>query len=112
MRAYIVYVTTASREEAAAIGMTLVKEKLVACVNIWNSIESIYEWEGRIKTDSECVFITKTMKDRLPAVTERIRSLHSYECPCIVAVPIEQGNSVFLEWIQTQTREQAESIRH
>ena len=105
MTVYIVYVTTASKEEAAIIGMALVKEKLAACINMSDSIQSIYEWEGQIRTHTECVFIAKTMEDRLQALISRVRSLHSYECPCIVAFPITHGNPEFLQWIQTQTRE-------
>lgn len=105
MNAYIVYLTAANQEEAASIGMVLVREKLAACVNIFDHIQSIYEWEGQIRMDSECAFLVKTMEDRLGDLISRVRLLHSYECPCIVAFPITHGNPEFVNWIRTQTRE-------
>jgi periplasmic divalent cation tolerance protein len=104
MTVYMVYMTTGSKEEASEIGKVLITERLAACVNIYHPIESIYEWEGRIQMEAECACIAKTSEDRLPALIERVRGLHSYECPCIVAFPLAHGNPDFLKWIWSQTR--------
>jgi len=101
-----VYVTTASREEARAIGRALVEERLVACVNILDGVSSLYWWKGEIQDDREAVLIAKTTSARMPQVIERVKALHSYEVPCVVSLPILEGNPAFLEWIARETRGQ------
>jgi periplasmic divalent cation tolerance protein len=99
-----VYVTTANREEARAIGQVLVEERLVACVNIIDGMSSIYRWQGEVQEDSETVLIAKTGAARMPRLVARIKALHSYEVPCVVAVPITEGNPDYLAWVQDETR--------
>lgn len=98
-----VYVTASNREEALAVGRTLVEERLVACVNVLDGIRSLYWWQGRIQEDDEAAFIAKTRMDMAPRVIERVRELHSYETPCVVVLPVAAGNPDFLDWITAET---------
>ncbi len=99
MNAKFVYMTAGNREEARKIGRELVVSKLAACVNILEGMNSIYMWDGNIQDDSEVVMIAKTTENRLPELVEKVNSLHSYDCPCIVAIPVSGGNQAFLDWI-------------
>jgi len=102
--AMLLYVTAETREEAERIGRTLVEERLVACVNLIPSMHAIFHWQGRIEEAQECVMLAKTRRDLLSACTARIRDLHSYECPCVIALPVQDGNPAFLDWIVKETR--------
>ncbi len=104
MSVQLVYVTAPSRPEAEQIAETVVTEKLAACANIFDGVTSIFHWEGKLCRESEAVLILKTTEERVEALTERIKQLHSYDCPCIVALPIEVGNSDFLNWIAKAVR--------
>ena len=105
METHFIYMTAGSIDEATKIGQELVTSKLAACVNILDHMHSIYLWEGEIQDDTEVVIIAKTTEDRVPELIEKVRSMHSYECPCVVAVPIEAGHDLFLKWIGDETRE-------
>ncbi len=98
-----IYITTDGPDEARAIGRALVEARLAACVNILDPMASLYWWEGEVREGRETVLIAKTTAELVAALTEKVRALHSYDCPCIVALPIEGGNSAFLEWIGAQT---------
>jgi len=97
------YVTTASGEEAAAIGRALVSERLAACANVLPGITSLYWWEGSLQEENEAVLVAKTRNDLVEAAINRIKKLHSYDCPCVVALPISEGNADFLDWIDQET---------
>ena len=99
-----VYVTTGNREEALVIARTVVAEKLAACANILGEVTSIYEWQGEVHEDGEAALILKTRTELFGDLAARIRELHSYDCPCIVAWPIEAGSEDYLSWIGDQTR--------
>ena len=99
MALQFVYMTAGSPDEARRIGETLVNEKLAACVNILEGMQSLYVWEGALQHDRETVMVAKTAAARLPALVERVKALHSYDCPCIVAFDIDGGNPAFLRWI-------------
>lgn len=104
MTASFVYITTKNKEEAQRIGRNLVDERLVASVNIFGNITSMYWWDGSVQEASETVLIAKTRHKLVDAVIERIKSLHSYECPCVVSWPIDQANPQYLQWIDAETR--------
>jgi periplasmic divalent cation tolerance protein len=106
MQIRFVYMTAGSREEAAAVGRVLVEERLAACVNIISPMQSIYRWQGKIEEDSEVVMIAKTTSRRMDRLISKARELHSYECPCIVAWEIADGNASFLEWIAREVDDQ------
>ena len=100
---YFVYITTKNHDEALNIGRDLVSRRLAACINIIDKMHSLYWWNGEIQEDDETILIAKTTKDNIDALTNRVKVLHSYSCPCIVAFPIDNGNKDYLEWIQKET---------
>ena len=103
MEMVFVYITTKDAHQARTIGRTLVDERLAACVNIIDGMQSIYRWEGNTCEEGETVLIAKTRQSLFDALTRRVKELHSYSCPCIVALPITEGNTDFLEWIRLET---------
>lgn len=100
-----VYVTAGSKEEAERIGRAVVEDRLAACANVWPPIASIYWWEGKLDTAAEHALVLKTRRELVPSVVARVKEIHSYACPCVVALPIEGGNPDFLAWIDRETRE-------
>ena len=103
MKLLMIYITTKDKDEARRIGKALVAEKLAACVNILDKMNSFYFWNGELCDDSETVLIAKTRDTLLSRVVRRVKELHTYEIPCIVALPIVGGNSDFLSWIKDET---------
>ena len=103
MKHVLLYVTARDAEEALRIGRTLVEERLAACANVMPQMTSIYRWQGQVQEDGEAVLIVKTREPLTADVTARIATLHSYDCPCVVALPITGGNVEFLKWIDNQT---------
>ena len=99
----LVYVTAASRDEAATIAKTIISERLAACANILGAMESGYWWNGTIQSEPEVSLLLKTKSELLEALIARIIALHSYDCPCVVALPITAGNKNFLNWIDKET---------
>jgi periplasmic divalent cation tolerance protein len=104
MKANWVYITASSKEEATRIGRELVSARLAACVNIIAPMNSIYRWQGRIEEAVEAVLIAKTQESKVPELIEKVKSMHSYSCPCIISLPIETGNPEYLEWITAETK--------
>jgi periplasmic divalent cation tolerance protein len=102
----LVYVTTKDQNEAELIANALVVERLAACANILGSIQSVYVWKGKLEAGSEVAMLVKTTQLRVAAVIDRIKALHSYECPAIVVLPVLGGNVEFLEWIEAETQSQ------
>ncbi len=96
---FFVYVTAGDSDEAKRIAQAVVHERLAACANILRSVESVFWWEGEVRQDSETVLILKTSAERADELTSRIKALHSYECPCIVFLPIKKGFPDYLAWI-------------
>lgn len=101
--ALVVYMTVASLEEARRIAVALVESRLAAGVNILPSAESVYRWKGAVCKSSEVVLIAKTTEERFEELVVSVRGLHSYETPCIIALPILHGNEDFLDWIAAAT---------
>jgi periplasmic divalent cation tolerance protein len=104
MEIRLIYVTTGSAAEGRNIGKKLVSERLVACVNMMENMQSIYWWKGTMEEEREVVLIAKTTAALVPQVVERVKSMHSYDCPCVVSLPILEGNQPFLDWIVEETR--------
>lgn len=103
--AYIVVFMTASKEEdAASIAEKAVKEGLAACCSIIPSVRSIYTWKGDVCDDRESLAVFKTRKSLFEKLRKRIKELHSYEVPEIIAVKIEAGHRDYLKWIDEVTR--------
>lgn len=97
------YMTAPSKEEALKIARVLVQEQWVACVNVLPQAHSVYRWEGKVQESEETVLIAKTRANLFKDVEERVRSLHSNVCPCILALPVHAGASDFLEWVDQST---------
>ncbi|MCU0563197.1 MAG: divalent-cation tolerance protein CutA [Desulfobacterales bacterium] len=94
-----VYMTAGGLEEARRIGRGLVESRLAACVNILPGMQSVYRWEGKVEEAVEVVVIAKTTASCVAALTERVKSLHSYDCPCVVSLKVDGGHQHFLDWI-------------
>lgn len=101
----LVLVTAAGEEQAAAIGRALVEERLAACANIVPRIRSIYRWKGQLFDERECLILMKTKTALFEALKSRVRELHGYEVPEIVALPIARGLPEYLDWVVAETRE-------
>lgn len=95
----LVLVTAPSRDDAARIANALVEERLAACVNIVAAIESVYRWEGRVTTDREALLIIKTTAARYQQIEQRVKELHTYETPEVIAIKIDRGSSDYLSWL-------------
>ena len=100
----LVYITAETVEEARALGRALVEARLAACANVIPGMIPIFWWEGEVQEGSEAVLIAKTRRDLLDELTALIKAEHGYDCPCVVAQPIEAGNPDFLDWIGSETR--------
>ena len=103
MQPIMVYMTAESMDQAKTIARELISNRLAACVNILDHMQSLYWWEGKVEESGEVVVLAKTRADLLPALTERVRAVHSYDCPCIVSWPITDGHQPFLDWIGRET---------
>ena len=99
----MVYMTADGADEARRIGLALVEARLAACVNIIDPMTSMYWWEGKVVDGKETVLIAKTTARLVDALTEKVREIHSYECPCVVALKAAGGNPGFLDWIAEET---------
>ncbi len=99
----LIYVTAGSRNEALAIARELVNSRLAACANILAGTTSVYHWEGEVCEEDEVSMILKTRDDLVDRLVEKVKNLHSYDCPCVVSLPISSGNAAFLDWIDSET---------
>ena len=103
MSALIVITNAPDRDVALKIARTLIERKLAACVNILAGCTSVYRWQGRLEEADEVPVLIKTRAAIYDEVEAAIRSLHPYEVPEIVAVPIERGLPGYLEWVTAET---------
>ncbi len=104
LKANFIYMTAGSKGEAQKIGKELVAARLAACVNILDNMNAIYLWQGEIQNDAEVVMIAKTTEDRIPQLIKKVESMHSYDCPCIVSLPVLGGYQPFLDWIAAEVK--------
>jgi periplasmic divalent cation tolerance protein len=100
----VVLVTAKDKKEANKIATALVKAKLGACVNIVDKIDSIFFWAGKIDQAQESLLIIKSKQEKLPKIIKLVKSLHSYEVPEIIAIPIIAGDKPYLRWIDAALR--------
>lgn len=96
--------TVPDRGSGERIARVLVEERLAACVNLVPSVTSVYRWEGKVEEASEQLLVIKTVAERFEAVKVRIKELHSYELPEIIAIPITKGSSEYLDWITDNSK--------
>lgn len=100
----VIFITTANKKEAGRIARHLIKNRLAACVNIVDNIKSIFWWKGKIDKAKEVLLIIKTKKRLIDKLIKKVKSLHSYEVPEIIVLPIIAGNKKYLDWINGSTR--------
>ena len=104
MNPIIVLVTASNLKEARSIASALVEKKLAACVNIVDKIESLFWWEQKVDRADEVLLILKSGKGKLPQIIRVVKSLHSYQVPEIIALPIIAGFKPYLKWINESLR--------
>ena len=92
-------ITCPSREEGERIARALVGAKLAACVNMVPGVKSIYWWRGYVEEGEEVLLLVKTRLDLVEELAKKVRSLHSYEVPEIIALPIVSGSKSYLDWL-------------
>ena len=99
----MVFSTFPSVDKAREVGRVLVGEKLAACVNVLPGLTSIYVWQGEHNESEEALVLIKTRREHYDALEKRLRGLHPYEVPEIVAVEIAAGLPAYLQWVAAQT---------
>lgn len=99
----VIFVTAGTREEAEVIADVLLEQNKAACVNIVPAIDSHFHWEGQAKTEQEVLLIIKTKASLVEEVTSLVKTIHSYDVPEVIALPIIGGNPEYLAWIDTET---------
>ena len=95
----VVLITVASNEEAMSLGKILVEKKLVACANVIPNVSSIFQWNGDIKQERECLMILKSRMGIFKTLEDTVKAHHSYDVPEIIALSIAKGSSEYLSWI-------------
>jgi periplasmic divalent cation tolerance protein len=106
MNCILVLSTTDTLQLAEKIAAALVDAHEAACVNIVQGIRSIYRWEGKMCNEGECLLLIKTSAEKFEAIQRRIRLLHSYQVPEIIALPISKGDPEYLAWLQASVNEE------
>lgn len=107
-RYIIIFVTCASKREASLIAKKLLNERLIACANIIEGVESSFWWKGKTDKATESLIVIKTVKRNFRKIQKRIKKLHSYEVPEIIALPIVEGEGDYLKWIDESIKAEAD----
>lgn len=102
--AYLIYITFPNEEEARKLGLELVTKKLAAGVNILPGAYSIYHWAGKVVEAKECVLFAQVSSKAYEKLLDYVLQNHFYKVPCVVALPIENGNPQFLQWIDEHSQ--------
>lgn len=98
----IVFCTCDSQQQASRISEALVGERLAACVNVLPRVESVYRWQGNVEKAEEILLLIKTSNERFPLLESRIKELHSYDTPEVIAIPIAHASEKYLSWLREQ----------
>ena len=99
----VILVTAVNQEEARKIGKEMVDAKLAACANIIPGIQSIYRWKGKVVKAQEVLIILKSTRPRYRALEKAIKSMHTYETPEIIALPVKEGLNRYIGWVRSET---------
>ncbi len=94
-----VFCTVPDEKTAETIAYALIESRLAACCNIIPGLRSIYFWQGKVQDDAELLLVIKSKKEVFSSLKEKIKSLHPYEVPEILALPVDSGNSEYLKWL-------------
>lgn len=100
----MIYCTAKNPREAERIAMSLLKERLIGCANILPRINSIYRWGNKLQKETEALLIAKTQSNLVGKAMSKIKSMHSYEVPCILSLKIDKGNKEFFKWLEEETK--------
>jgi periplasmic divalent cation tolerance protein len=100
----VVLITAPDEEAAKRVAHGLVNDRLAACVNVIGGVRSIYRWENKVADDREQLLVVKTWSDRLEALKKKVLEGHPYDVPEIVALPIQDGHTAYLDWVMQETR--------
>ncbi len=107
----VLMVMCPDRQAAESIARALVEDGLAACGNVVGPVTSVYRWKGRMRRDPEVLLLLKTRRTLVGRCAQRARSLHPYELPEVIAVPVVGGLPAYLDWVGTETRRPAPSRR-
>jgi periplasmic divalent cation tolerance protein len=99
-----IHITCPNRQQAAGMARALVEERLAACVNIIDGVRSVFQWNGTLHEEDEVLCLVKTRAELLPALSVRVRELHPYEVPEILAFEVTAGSPAYLDWLRQATR--------
>lgn len=102
----LLYITTQNPDQARDLGRQIIEQGLAACVNIIPKMHSIYRWKGEIYENDETILLVKTHTSRVPAVTKFIKKEHTYDCPCVISLPLteDEGNEEYLKWLISESK--------
>ena len=100
----VIFVTAKDKEEALKISEVLLDDKLAACVNIIGQVESLFWWQGKINEENESMLVIKSKHSLLPEIIDKVKGVHTYSVPEIIALPIVGGDEDYLKWIDESVR--------
>lgn len=100
----VILITVPNAEVGERLARALVEERLAACVNRIPGLISVYRWQGKIERDPEELLVVKTRQELVSAVSERVKTLHPYQVPEIISLPVKDGSAAYLEWVAAETR--------
>ena len=100
-----VVVTADDADWLAGFTRTLVEDRLAACGHLLHPIRSVYRWQGAVHDDAEARVALHTRRSLVPAIVARTAELHSYDVPCVIALPLVGGNPAYMHWLAAETRE-------
>lgn len=101
---HVILITAPDADTAASLARALIDEQLAACVNVVPGVRSFYRWEGRVEDDAEVLLIVKTSADRTAALADRVKALHPYDVPEVVALDVAEGSADYLDWVRAESR--------
>lgn len=103
MNPVLAYITAKDKAEAAFLSDMLLKNRLAACVNTIEGIHSAYWWENKIEKSEEIILIAKTKESLKSELLEAVKKYHSYDCPCVLFIPVQGGSEAYIHWLVTET---------
>ena len=101
----VILITCAKKRQAQRIARELVRHRLVACVNLTQQIKSVFWWQSNIESSDEILLIAKSKKSMIQKIVRLVKSLHSYQVPEIIALPIVGGSSDYMRWLNESVRQ-------
>lgn len=104
MELVLAYITAKDKAEASLLSEMILKNRLAACVNKIEGIQSAYWWENKIEKSEEILLIVKTRESLKEALVETVKKYHSYDCPCVLFLPVQGGNQPYLHWLMSETQ--------